>query len=129
MAKKKDNKSKIQTYLAADNVTVCANIQEEAIVTTEDKIKIAFTEYNAVHKYSGEFFTFLGIFISILLSITTSNFKSVLGLSAETVEAIFVLSLIISFAICVVSAIKWIRHRKQLSFAYFISQLKGHNNE
>ncbi len=127
MAKKKDNKSKIQTVLNRDDVKFIANVDESYIFTTEDKIKILFNEFNEARKYSGEFWTFLGLFVSFLVSVLTCEFKDVWILSSSVIEAGFILATAITFVLCIVSAVKWMVNRKKLTFDYFINCIRGDN--
>ena len=130
MAKeKKNNKAKIQTFIGREDVSVVANIEENCILTTEDKIKILYNEYNEARKYSGEFWTYFGLFVALLTSIVTCDFKSVMGLSESVVEAVFVLSAVLAFGLTIWSSIQWIRHHKKLSFEYFIERIRGNNSD
>ena len=129
MAKVKNNKAKIQTFIGRDDVSVVANIEENCILTTEDKIKILYNEYNEARKYSGEFWTFLGLFIALLTTIVTCDFKPVLGLSEAVVEAAFILATGASLGLTIWALVQWIRHHKKLSFEYFIDQIRGNNSD
>lgn len=127
MAKGRNNKAKIQTFIERDDVSIVANIEENCILTTEDKIKISYNEYNEARKYSGEFCTFGGLFIALLTAIVTSDFKSVFGVPPNVVEATFILATALSFVLTIWALIQWIRHHKKLSFEYFINQIRGNN--
>ena len=129
MAKGKNNKAKIQTFIGRDDVSVVANIEENCILTTEDKIKILYNEYNEARKYSGEFWTFLGLFVALLTTIVTCDFKPVFGLSEAVVEAAFILATALAFILTIWASIQWIRHHKKLSFEYFIDQIRGNNSD
>lgn len=125
MSKGKNNKAKIQTFLGRDDVFVTANIEENCILTTEDKIKILYNEYNEARKYSGEIWTFLGLFVALITTLLTCEFKSIGGISEAVVEAAYILATVVAFALTIVALIQWLRHRKKLSFSYFIGQIKG----
>lgn len=125
MAKGKNNKAKIQTFIGREEVSIVANIEENCILTTEDKIKILYNEYNEARKYSGEFWTFLGLFIALLTSILTCDFKSILGLSESIVEAMFIVATVIAFILTMVALFQWIKNHKKLKFEYFIKQIQG----
>ena len=129
MAKKRDNKERIQTFIGRDDVSVVANIQENCILTTEDKIKILYNEYNEARKYSGEFWTFLGLFLSLLISILTCEFKSIFGISESVIEAVFILATFVALIFSICALVNWIRNRKKLTFEYFINQIRGDNSD
>ena len=125
MAKKKDNKTEIQTIIERTSANIAVNVEENYIFTTEDKVRILYDEYNNARKHSGDFLALLGIFLSLLVSILTCEFKDLPFMSAAVVEAAFNLATIISFFLCVCSGFKWIGARNKLKFDYFIKKLQG----
>lgn len=129
MAKKKDNKAEIQTIIERTNANIAVNIEENYIFTTEDKVKILYDEYNSARKYSGDFLALLGIFLSLLISILTCEFKDLPFMNAAVVKTAFFLATIISFFLCIYSLVKWIRVRSKLKFDYFIKKLQGEGCE
>ena len=131
MAKGKNSKAKIQSLIGRDDVSIVTNIEENYILTTEDKIRILYNDYKEVRKYPSEFWTFLGIFIALLTSVLTCDFKSVLGLSEAVIESAYVLASALTFFLTIKSAAQWIMNRKKMSFEYFINQVRGNgvNNE
>lgn len=131
MAKGRNSKAKIQSFISRDDVSIVANIEENYILTTEDKIKILYSDYKEAGKYSGEFWTFLGLFIALLTTVLTCEFKSVFGLSESVIESAYVLATAITFLLTIKAVVQWIANRKKMSFEYFISQLQGNecNNE
>lgn len=128
MSKEKNNKAKIQAFIKRDDVSVSTNIGENCILTTEDKIKIVYNEYNGIKKYYGEFWTFLSIFITLFTTVLTCEFKSILGLPASVIWAMFILATISALGLTLYALIQWIINHKKLSFEYFISQLKGNDS-
>lgn len=105
MAKKKDNKAEIQTIIERTNANIAVNVEENYIFTTEDKVKILYDEYNSARKYSGDFLALLGIFLSLLISILTCEFKDLPFMNAAVVEAAFFLATIISLFLCIYSLV------------------------
>ena len=71
---------------------IAVNVDENYIFTTEDKIRILYDEYNSARKYSGDFLAFLGIFLSILITLVTCEFKDLSFMDASTVKALFVMA-------------------------------------
>ena len=127
MSKKKDNKTQIQTVINRNDVSVTANIEENYIFTTEDKIQILYEKYNQARKSAGDFWTCFGIFLTLAITLFTCEFKQVLFIDAPTVRAMFILSTLVAFVLCIVFAVGWFNNRKKLKFKYFISQIKGEN--
>ena len=127
MAKVKNHKAKIQTFIGRDDISIVANIEENYIFTTEDKIQILYEKYNQARKSAGDFWTCFGIFLTLAVTLCTCDFKSLLFIDAPTVKAMFILSTIVVFILCVIFAIGWFDNRKKLKFDYFISQIKGEN--
>ena len=128
MAKgKKNNKAKIQTFIDRDDVSIVANIEQNCILTTEDKIKILYNEYNEARKYSGEFWTFLSLFLALFTTVLTCDFKPFWVFSESVVEATYVFATATTLALTLVSLVKWIINHKKLSFEYFITQIRGND--
>ena len=124
MAKQK-TKEKIQTIMDRSDSKIAVNVDENYIFTTEDKIRILYDEYNSARKYSGDFLAFLGIFLSILITLVTCEFKDLSFIDASTVKALFVMALIISLGCCVYVGIKWVKNKDKLTFDYFFKKLQG----
>ena len=129
MAKGKYNKAKIQTFIGRDDVSVVANIEENYIFTTEDKIQILYEKYNQARKSADDFWTCFGIFLTLAITLFTCDFKPFFFIDAPTVKAMFILSTIVAFILCIVFAVGWFNKRKKLKFEYFISQIKGENTD
>lgn len=127
MARNKEMKSKIQTVLKRDDASIIANVDENYIFTTEDKIQILYEKYNYARKSSGDFWTCFGIFLTLAITLFTCEFKPFLFIDASTVKAMFILSTFAAFVLCVVFAVGWFKNRKKLKFEYFISHIKGEN--
>ena len=127
MAKGRNSKAKIQTCIGRDDVSVVANIEENYIFTTEDKIQILYEKYNQARKSTGDFWTCFGIFITLAVTLVTCDFKSFFFVDSSTVRAMFILSTIAAFVSCILFAIGWFNNRKKLKFEYFMSQIKGEN--
>lgn len=126
MSKKTDNRTKIQTVIDRNDVSVNANIEENYIFTTEDKIHILYEEYNKARKSICDFWTCVGIFISLLASLVTCDFsKTIFGIDPSTIRAMFILSAIATLVMSVYYLVGWIKNKKKTSFDFFISKIKG----
>ena len=80
--------------LTADEV--CINTGTRVIATTEDKLKLALLERQAMLVGRDTWIAPLGILISILVTILTTDFHKFL-LAAAVWEAIFYIALILAF--------------------------------
>lgn len=130
MAKKKNNAEKIRTIIDSTDIeSLSANIEQNYIFTTEDKVRILYDEYSTASKSSGNIFGWLGIFITLLASDITCQFNSILKIDAATVAAIFYVCTVISFAFLIKSIVNWFKNKEKLSFNFFIKKLKGDNEE
>lgn len=118
-------KEKIQTIMDRSDSNISVNVEENYIFTTEDKIRILYEEYNSARKYSGDFLAYLGIFLSIMISLVTCEFKDIFFIDAATIKAIFIIALLLSLIGCISVGISWYRNKDKLTFNYFIKKLQG----
>lgn len=118
-------KDKIKTIMNQTGAQISVNVSENYIFTTEDKIRILYNEYNSARKHSGNFLAFLGIFLSILITLVTCDFKDLPFMNAATVKAIFVMAMLLSLGYCVHVGIQWKRNKDKLTFDYFFKKLQG----
>ena len=120
-----DTITAIQTLINREDVSISANIEEKYIVTTEDKIKLLYIEYNEAKKYSGIFLSVVGIFITIIISLLTCNFHDVSFMHSGTIKGVFIVAAVFGFVACIISAIQWYKNRERLKYTYFIGKIKG----
>lgn len=99
------------------------NVDQEVIITTEDKIRICLSDYMKKMEKKRSWITPLAIFITIIIAFSTSTFKDI-GLDASTWRAIFIIAGIISFGWLILS----VREAKQsIKLEDIVSELKkGH---
>ncbi len=92
----KDSKNRVIDLgrITADEVSI--NTGTKVIATTEDKLKLALLERQAILVGRDAWIAPLGIFISILLATITTDFHEFL-LAAAVWEAIFSIALILAF--------------------------------
>jgi hypothetical protein len=124
MAKRNDRNA-IQSIIQREDSRVSANIDENYIFTTEDKIKILYDDYNSAKKYSGASLSLVGILITLVITLCTCDFKPILGLNAEQIKAFFIFTTIVSSGFLLYTAIRFLRNRHKLTFIYFLDKLKG----
>lgn len=84
------------TNQLAQNTRVHFNLDQNAIITTEDKVRLVLLTHLAILEQKKSWIAPAGIFIAILTSFVTTNFKD-FWLPASTWEAIFLLSGVASF--------------------------------
>ncbi len=125
MAKRKNNIATIQTLIRREDVEITANVEENYIFTTEDKVRILYTEYNETKNQTGELGTSFSTFLTLLITLLTCEFKNFNFVDSQTLHATFVVATIITGVWFFVSGIRWIKNRKKLSFEYFFKGLQG----
>ena len=106
-------------------VSVSKNVEQNCIITTEDKLHLIFDEYDNAQEQSSNALAWLGIFITLIIADFTCSFHSIWFLDDATVRAVFYLSTVIAFCLFIRSGIAYLKNRKKLSFDYFISKIKG----
>lgn len=72
------------------------NVSQEVIVTTEDKIRLCLSKHLGKMEKKKGWIAPLGILLTIILTLSTSNFTD-MGFKAATWQAVFIISGIISF--------------------------------
>lgn len=82
--------------LQLTNVNV--NVAQELIVTTEDKVRLCLNEYLAALEQPREWIAPAGIFVTLIVTLTTASFEQVLLLSKDTWRALFVIAAVGSLA-------------------------------
>jgi Flp pilus assembly protein TadB len=81
------------------------NVSQEYIITTKDKVKLCLHEYLKNMETRHSWTTPLGILIAVIATLTTTTFRTA-GFGAETWQAIFVISAVLSFVWLVYSLYK-----------------------
>lgn len=84
------------TNQLAQNTRVHFNLDQNAIITTEDKVRLVLLTHLAILEKKKSWIAPAGIFITIPTSFVTTNFKD-FWLKAATWEAVFLLSGVASF--------------------------------
>jgi len=90
------------TNQLAQNTRVHFNLDQNAIITTEDKVRLVLLTHLTVLEKKNSWIAPAGTFITILTSFVTTNFKD-FWLPASTWEAIFLLSGVASFVWLIVA--------------------------
>lgn len=129
MPEKKDIKDQIRTVIGNPIVSVSANVEEKYIITTEDKVKILYNEYNSAKTLSSNTLSWFGIFIALLIADFTCDFKSFWIFDSSTIKAIFYISTVVFLGLSIKSAIIYIRNKDKLSFKFFLNEITGNSTE
>ena len=79
-------------FTTVDVDVVHSNVGQEIIEITADKLRLILNDNIQLMAARNEWHTPLSILVTITLVLITTNFKSVLGLSADTWAAIFIIS-------------------------------------
>ncbi|CAL2082775.1 conserved hypothetical protein [Tenacibaculum dicentrarchi] len=104
---------------------VRTNTKSDLIEITEDKLEnILLKHLNKLNKVKA-WLTPLSLFITILIVILTSTFKSFVGLEKEVWKAIFVISLIVTFFWTIISSYNAIKCSKSSSIDFLINEIKN----
>lgn len=123
----KNEKSSFSLEDIKNGSTLTANVQQDCIVTTYDKIKLALIEYEGSKKYAQNWWSYLSMAISFALPCFTADFKPVLFFSAEFLKAVFVVMALMFTIIAIISVYKRVKNRKKITIEYCVNQIK--NNE
>lgn len=102
------------------------NFSQEIIVTTSDKLTILLGEHVKYIESRNYWQTPLAIFITIVLVLTTTNFKESFGLSSDVWNAIFIISGVVSFFWTIVSLYQ---RKNNISVATLINKIKNAQTE
>lgn len=84
------------TNQLAQNTRVHFNLDQHAIITTEDKVRLVLLTHLSIIEQKKSWIAPVGIFITIQTSFVTTNFKDFF-LPASNWEALFLLSGVVSF--------------------------------
>ncbi len=106
-------------------VTVHTNLDQEVIITTKDKIKLALSETKDILESKRLWTTPLGTFLSLFVTLLTADFKEKsFGLTSSVWQAIFVISSIVSIGYLIKSLYLLYKFRDKGDIEEIIKQLK-----
>lgn len=71
------------------------NATQEGIITTEDKVRLCLNEHLRHMEKKQAWIAPLGILLTIVLTLITTDFKGALGLDASTWRALFIVAAIL----------------------------------
>lgn len=125
MAKKQDDKNQIKTVIDQKDSMVSANITESYIFTTKDKVRILYDEYGKALRESSGIGSYLGMIITLIITLCTCEFKGFLVFDASTMRAIVVCLLIVFVLLAIRSIGQRFKNKSKLTFTYFYNELQG----
>lgn len=98
------------------------NLSQEIIEITEDRTRIILKEHIAHIEQNNKWPTPLGIFITLLIVVVTTEFKDSFGLDKNTWEALFIIMSIF----CLIWLLKCIKdYKKNITIDALINKLKN----
>lgn len=107
------------------NSTVTANIEQEYIITTYDKVKLILIECEENKKLATSWWTYLGMMLSFLFPLFTAEFQPFLSLSADIIKSIFILMSAFFGIVTSIAIIKRIKNHKKISIEYCVDKIKN----
>ena len=120
---------KIQPIIGNPIVKVSKNVGQNCIITTEDKVRIIFDDYNNARKASSNALSWLGIFVALFVADLTCTFRQVLFFDASTVRAMFYILTLLFFCFFIKSGTSYLKNKEKLSFEFFIKRIKGERDD
>jgi len=106
------------------NLTIHKNVKQEIIITTSDKIKLVLISTKEILKAQRDWWTPLGLLISFITTLYTTDFKDSLGLSKDSWRAIFIILTLVSSIWLITTLFKLIKTWGQDDLNKIIEQIK-----
>ena len=103
---------------------VHSNLTAEVIEITSEKLELILRDQLSCLTSENSWHAPLGILVTIILVLLTTDFKSSFGLSADTWSAIFIMSTFLSLLWLIKSFVKKI---KSLTVEQFLDKVKNKN--
>ena len=121
MAKKTNDK--LTAIVGSSQKIIVSNSNEKYVVTTEDKLHLAYNEAVAERKYVQRIFTFFSIMLAFLIPVLTTRFEDILFFSGETICGFFLAIVFVCVIIIIYNAILAFKNRKDYSFDFFVKKV------
>lgn len=106
------------------NLTIHKNVNQEIIITTEDKIKLVLISTREILNSQRDWWTPAGLLLSFIATLSTADFKDALTVPKEFWHAIFVLLTIASAVWLLISLHKLYKNWGQDDLTKIIEQIK-----
>ena len=104
---------------------ICTNTKSDLIEITEDKLENILIKFLSDYRNSTGWLTPLGIFLSLLITFLTAEFKEFIGISKDIWCAIFYVTLVISFIWTIISSILALLNFKKTKIEHLITKIKN----
>lgn len=111
------------------NLTIHKNVNQEIIITTQDKIKLILMETKEHLISQRDWWTPFGLLLSFITTLLTVEFKEAFGISKEFWKAIFVIFTIFSLFWFLKSMYKLIKNWGNDDLDKIIIKMKVKENE
>jgi hypothetical protein len=101
------------------------DIDKTIFVSYTDKLKNQLIEYQELLKSKIDWVTPLGILITIIAALVVADFKDTLGIKADIWNAVFILSLFISFVWLIVSIYRSYKASKNSNIDKLVEKIRN----
>ena len=112
-------KEKMTALVDSSEKIILSNSNVKYVITTEDKLHLAFNDAVAERKEISRIFSSLSILLAFLIPILTSSFNDIGFLSADTLKGLFIAIVLISFGVMCYNIFLAIKNRKNYRFEIF----------
>ena len=113
----------IKSIIEDSKKIILSNSEQKFIMTTEDKLHLAFNESLSEHKYISRIFNGISIFLAFLIPLLTSTFNDFPGLSSDVLKGIFIAVCVISAIYIIFNIVQAVIHRKDYKFGNFVNRI------
>lgn len=112
----------LQKFHQGNKIHWYPNLEQVGIAITEDRLKLCL--HKAIDRLDAKrrWWTPLSVFVTLVLTLTTTEFKDQFVFSAATWEAIFLISVVITFYLTIKAICKAVRVK--VSVESIISEIK-----
>jgi hypothetical protein len=100
------------------------NLTQDVIMTTQDKLRLALIEHRDVLASRREWVSAATLSLSLLTTLTLTQFQDRLGLSADTWRALYALSFMAAVFWLGSALLRLYRNRHRSDIDYLIKQIK-----
>lgn len=107
MSEPEDLRATISTSITS-KLVVTENLNQEAVLTTRDKIKVALHEMLPRYASTGQVAASLSLFIALLAAVLTADFRDRLGISGDAYAGAFALGTVVAGAWAAYELRRWI---------------------
>ena len=105
--------------------TIEENLDTCVIAVTEDKLRLAALEHQSAVRVKREWLAPLGILLTVLAAITSSEFRPAYGIDPSTWEAFFVSIGVISAIWLLISINRFLRIMRKGDVDHLVESIKG----